>query len=234
MGNDVMDLEQLATYLQRDRRELHRLASRGHLPAQKVSGEWRFRRSEIHHWLETQMHSASEKELTALEAGEDRAAGEQMLVAPLLSEATVAVPLPASTRASVLGELVKLAEQSWQVYDPEAILEAVRQREERESTALPLGVALPHPHRPLPRALGESVLAYGRTASGVPFGGAGGALTDVFFLVLCREPAEHLQVLARLSRLLRRPGFLEALRAAATPGETIQVIESHEQELIAV
>jgi PTS system nitrogen regulatory IIA component len=233
MGNEVMDLRQLATYLQRDLREVTRMASRGYLPGQKVSGEWRFHQAEINHWLETQMPAYSEKELTALETTADRGADQQLLVTPLLSEASTAVPLAAATRASVLKELVNLAEQSWQVHDPEALLEAVRQREELASTALPGGVALPHPRRPLPNVLGEPLLAYGRTVAGIPFGGAGGALTDIFFLLCSRDAHAHLQVLARLSRLLRRPEFLDALREAETVAETLQVIEAQERELIA-
>src|SRR6202008_5011180 len=142
------------------------------------------------------------------------------LLASVLSEATTAVPLPAMTRASVLKELVVLAEQSWQVYDPEAVLEAVKQREEMGSTALPSGVAIPHPRRPLPAALGEAVMAYGRTASPMPFGAPSGGLTDIFFLVCCRDDRTHLRVLARLTRLLLRPEFLDELRAAETAGET--------------
>ena len=42
MSNETMNLEQLATYLQRDLRELTKLAHRGHLPGQKIGGEWRF------------------------------------------------------------------------------------------------------------------------------------------------------------------------------------------------
>ena len=133
--------------------------------------------------------------------------------------------------ASVLKELVGLAEQSWQVFDPDAILTALRQREEMGSTALASGVAIPHPRRPLPAALGESVLAYGRTASGIPFGAPHGNLTDVFFLVCCRDDRTHIRVLARLSRLLLRPGFVDELRAAETPAETWQLIEAAEREL---
>ena len=101
------------------------------------------------------------------------------------------------------------------------------------STALESGIALPHPHRPLPAALGESVMAYGRTASGIPFGGAGGQLTDIFFLVCCRDDRTHLRVLARLSRLFLRHGFPDELRAAQTPAETWQVIAVAERELLA-
>ena len=144
----------------------------------------------------------------------------------------MAVPLAATTKASVLRELVALAERSWQVYDPAALLEAIRQREELGSTALPSGVAIPHPHRPLPAILGEAVIAFGRTASGIPFGAERGGLTDVFFLVACRDDRTHLRVLARLSRLLLRPGFLDELRAAETPADAWERILSEERQLL--
>jgi PTS system nitrogen regulatory IIA component len=234
MGNEMMDLDQLASYLRRDVREVTKMASRGHLPGHKVSGQWRFARAEINHWIETQMHAYTEQELTALETAGSRNADQEPLISVLLSEASIGVPLRGSTRPSVLRELVGLAEQSWQVYDAEAVLEAIKQREEMASTALPSGVAIPHPRRPLPAAIGESVLAYGRAASGIPFGGPRGRLTDVFFLVCCKDERTHLQVLARLSRLLLLPNFLNELRDADAAAETHQVITDAENELLAV
>jgi PTS system nitrogen regulatory IIA component len=230
MGSDMMDMEQLAAYLQRDVREVGKLASRGHLPGHKVGGQWRFARAEINQWIETQMHAYTEQQLTALES----AGGEhpEPLISGLLSEASVAVPLGASTKSSVLRELVTLAEQSWQVYDSAAILEALRAREELASTALPSGVAIPHPRRPLPQALGESVLAYGRTTAGIPFGAAHGGLTDIFFLVCCRDDRTHLRVLARLTRLLMHGDLLAELRTAETAGETWEKIAAAEQQLL--
>jgi len=53
--------------------------------------------------------------LTALEHGASRSQEQQPLISGLLSEATMAVPLAAGTRASVLKELVRLAEQTWEV-----------------------------------------------------------------------------------------------------------------------
>lgn len=228
---EMMDLEQLAIYLRRDLREVSKLASRGHLPGQKVAGQWRFARAEINHWLETQLSGYDDKELSDLDRADPHFAEPEHLLSSLLSESSIAVPLPAGTRSSVLRELVRLAEQSWQVYDPDAVHEAIKAREEKASTALSNGVAIPHPHRPLTKALGESVIAFGRTASGVPFGAAHGNLTDLFFLVCCRDDRTHLRVLARLSRLLLRPDFIDALREAQTPGETWQVIDSAERDL---
>jgi PTS system nitrogen regulatory IIA component len=232
MGSDMMSLEQLATYLQRDLREVSKLANRGYLPGQKVGGQWRFARAEINHWIETQIPDYTEQQLTALEKGDSRNEDQEPLVSVLLPEVSMAVPLAASTRASVLKELVGLAEQTWQVYDPSAILEAIRQREEMSTTALPSGVAIPHPRRPLPNALGESLMAYGRTTSGIPFGAPHGTLTDIFFLVCCRDDRTHLQVLARLSRLLLRPGFVDELRAAETVVDSWQLLADAERELL--
>ena len=129
--------------------------------------------------------------------------------------------------------MVRLAEQSWQVYDPEVVLKAVQAREEVASTALENGVAVLHPRRPLPSALGEPVVAFGRTAGGIPFGGPRGRMTDLYFIVCCRDDRTHLRVLARLSRLMLRPAFLDDLRAAETAAETLQVIRSAEADLLA-
>src|SRR5437667_12631713 len=112
MNSQMMDLKQLAVYLQRDVRELSKLVSRGYLPGHKIGGQWRFAPAEINHWLETQMPEYTEQQLTAVEVGPGRGDEGQPLVTSLLTETTIAVPLPAATRASVLKELVNLAERS--------------------------------------------------------------------------------------------------------------------------
>ncbi len=232
MENEVMDLQQLAAYLERDVREVSKLASRGYLPGKKVGGEWRFASSEINYWIETQMHAYTEQELAALEQRGNASLAEP-LVSTLMTESTIAVPLAASTKASVLKELVLLAEQSWQIYDTEALLGAIKYREELGTTAIEGGVAIPHPMRPLSsKAQGDAVIALGRTSRGIPFGAPDGALTDLFFLVSCRDATTHLRVLARLSRLMMRPGLLDELRAAETSGDALRVIEQAERDLV--
>jgi PTS system nitrogen regulatory IIA component len=231
--NGVMDLEQLAVYLQRDVREVSKLANRGYLPGKKVGGEWRFASAEINHWIETQMHAFTEQELAALERRGGVMVATEPLVSSLLAETTMAVPLLASTKASALKEMVNLAAQSWQIYDADVLLTAIKQREELGTTALASGVAIPHPHRPLSdKAQGEAVIAFARTSRGIPFGAPDGGLTDLFFLLSCRDSLTHLRVLARLSRMMLRPGFLDELRGAETVAESFQIIEKAERELV--
>jgi PTS system nitrogen regulatory IIA component len=229
---ETLDIDQAASFLSRDAREVGKLASRGVLPGRRVNGEWRFARAEIKHWLETRLHQYSESELQAVESAHAGEVGEPLL-ASLLSETTTAVPLGASTRSSVLRELVKLAEGSWQVYDPDAVHAAISQREEMGSTALPSGVAIPHPHRPLPDSvLGESLVCFGKTPRSVPFGGERGGLTDLYFLVLATDERTHLRVLARLSRLLLREGLLAQLRSTQSPNEAYDLLAGAERELL--
>ena len=102
MGSDMMNLEQLATYLQRDPREVSKLASRGHLPGHKVAGQWRFARAEINHWIETQIPDYTDQQLTALEKGHYPNDDREPLVSALLSEASMAVPLAASITANAV------------------------------------------------------------------------------------------------------------------------------------
>jgi PTS system nitrogen regulatory IIA component len=228
-----MDIEQLASYLSRDVREVGRLASRGDIPGRKVGGEWRFARAEINHWITNRLHECSPEELAALESAH-AASTEEPLLANLLRESTISVPLPATTRSSVLREMVKLAEQSWVVYDADAVLEGIVAREAMSTTALPGGVALPHPPRPLgPAILGESVVAFGRTSTGIPFGAPRGLLTDLFFLVCCTDDRTHLRVLARIMRLLRREGMLDSLRAAQDATEARELLVTAEEALLA-
>ncbi len=234
MNSETLDLEGLARWLRKDVRELSKWADRGRLPGRKVGGQWRFSRSEIGQWISTQLPEFSDAELQAME--QVPAASEpvsDLLLSQLLSEATIAIPLPATTRSSVLRELVKLAEQSWQIYDPEAILRAIQEREAQGSTAMEGGWAVPHPYQPNPSALGDSVVAFGRTLSPIPFGAADRQPTDLFFLVCCTDHRTHVRTLARLARLARTPGFLDSLREATDAHEAYSRIRQQEEQLLA-
>jgi PTS system nitrogen regulatory IIA component len=66
--------------------------------------------------------------------------------------------------------------------------------------------------------------------TGIPFGGAS-SLTDVFFLICSTDDRGHLRVLARLSRLLTLPGFLNALHQATDAATVHQIIADAEEKL---
>jgi nitrogen PTS system EIIA component len=232
MSHAFISIEELAERLGRDRREVEKLVNRGRIPGRKVGGVWQFHPTEIRHWVEQEMRDYSEPELAALEeAQRPEGSAEETPVIKRLSPETVQVPLPGRTKRSILESLVEVAGRTWQIWEPSTVLNAVLEREEILSTGFENGVAIPHPRNPLPEVLGQSVIAFGRTLSGIPFGAPRRQLSDLFFLVLCRDSRIHLSVLARLGRMMQSPGFLDALRSAETNDEAYRVIEQADRAL---
>jgi len=228
------DVNRLATYLHLTPQQVTRLAERAKLPGRKVSGEWRFARAEIHHWLENRIGLSGEEELVEVENVLQRSAPEaeraEISIAQLLPIDAIAVPLPARTRNSVITSMVELAANTGMLWDPDKMVEAVRSREEMHPTALENGVALLHARRPMATILAQPFLALGVTSSPIPFG-AGVPMTDVFFLICSVEDRDHLRMLARLSRLLNVPTFLPGLRAVPDASTAWQLIAQSEQQI---
>lgn len=215
MKNESYNIDELARQLGRDRREIEKLVKRGRIPGRKVAGEWVFHPVEITQWLEQEMRAFTDQQLEAVEDyQQSHELDAEIPVSSLLHPDLVQVPLPGRTKRSVLENLIEVAGRTWQIWEPATVLKAVQEREEAFSTADERGIAIPHPRNPLPDVLGQSLIAFGRTTSGIPFGGATRGLTDLFVLVACRDARTHLHVLARLGRILRQPGVLEELRAA--------------------
>lgn len=232
MSRDYYTIDELTRQLGQERRAVEKQVSRGNIPGRRVGGEWRFNKTEITDWLEREIPRFSGTDLAVLERSQHSVeVSATSPVSSLLLPDLVEVPLDAGTKPSVLKKLVEVAGRTWQVFDSSAVLNAVRLREETDSTGFDGGVAIPHPANRMPESLGESVIAFGRTVSGIPFGGPGRQLTDLFFLVLARDSNTHLKILARLGRLFQTGGFLNDLRAAESGDEAYSVIIEADQQL---
>ena len=232
MSTDFYGLDDLAQLLGRDRRDVEKMVSRGRIPGRKVGGEWRFNAVEIRHWLEGALREYSDDELAGVEHRHASDEVDELVpVTSLLKLETVEVPLAARTKRSVLEGLIEAAGRTWHVWEPSVVLEAVLEREGVLSTGFENGVAIPHPRNQLPDVLGESIIAYGRTLSGIPFGAPRGSLTDIFFLVLCRDSRTHLKVLARLGRMIQLPDFVDQLRSTDDPRQSFDLICAADDQL---
>lgn len=234
MADGILDVEQLAAYLHVGPQQVIKLAERGDLPGRKVSGNWRFAEAEVHAWLEARIGAGDSEQLQKVQAVVDRwsdsHSGAIRLIDLLPTEA-IEIPLLARTPKAVVRRMCELAENTGLLWDVPKMTEAVLAREELYPTALDCGVSLLHPRRPQSSILGGPLLALGVLPSGLPFGNRGGHLTDVFFLICSTDDRVHLQVLAKLSRLLNSTQFLDEIHHVGSPGEARQLLERSEQEL---
>ena len=118
--------------------------------------------------------------------------------------------LPAADRAQVLRTLAGRVAERGLVTDANTLFDKLWEREQLGSTAIGGGIAIPHCK--LDRLTG-GVVCLGRVTEGVDFGAPDGQPVRLFFLVISpsQSPAEHLQILAAISRWIKRGGHVEAL-----------------------
>lgn len=234
MAAKDLDVEQLAVYLHLTPPQVRRLADREQLPGRRIGGQWRFSEAEVHNWLEQRIGASNLEELAQMQPMVDRwsdANSDSVELSSLLHADAIAIPLGARTRGSVIRTICKLAEATGLLWDATKMSEAVLAREDLHPTALDNGVALLHPRRPQSSLLAEPLLALGVTSQPLPFGNQSGHLTDVFFLICSTDDRVHLQVLAKISRLLSGTDFLNGLRSCGSSHEAHELVRRFESEL---
>lgn len=58
--SEILTLEEVATFLKAGKRTIYRLAQKGDIPAFKLGGTWRFRRSELDQWIAASINKKPE------------------------------------------------------------------------------------------------------------------------------------------------------------------------------
>ena len=225
-----MSLEELARHIGMDARIVRKWAEKGKLPGQMIAGEWRFNRAHMLDWLQREMHTLDALHIRNLERAM-RDQGTDRVIGAYLAVEGIDMYLPAKSRASVLRELVRLAERTGLVYDPAEIIAALEEREALAPTALPRGIAFPHPRRPLPYATAEPLICLARVPGGIPFGAPDGRLTDLFVLVCANDERQHLLNLARLAMMFNT-GLPDELRQTDSPDAALQLMLDTEATFI--
>lgn len=56
---EILTLDEVAAYLKAGKRTVYRLAAEGRLPAFKLGGTWRFRRSDLDEWIAANLTNKS-------------------------------------------------------------------------------------------------------------------------------------------------------------------------------
>ena len=137
-----------------------------------------------------------------------------MLLTELLTPDRVVVPLAARDKAGVIAELTRhLVARSGGEYSE--VLEAVEERENVLSTGIGFGVAIPHARS---SAVRELSVVCGLSPVPVPYDSIDGDPVRLFFLIVGPEASagQHVKILSRIARLVRRDNLREQLCQAGT------------------
>jgi nitrogen PTS system EIIA component len=148
----------------------------------------------------------------------------------LVDPRLVFTDLHGRTLEEALGEMAHRIEEGGFVSDAEELSRRLLERERLGCTGLGAGIAIPHCKL---KELQEVLLVVGVSPEGVDFGAPDGVAVTLIFLILspAQAPAQHLQALARISRLLRWPGVADSLRQAGSRDEIVQTLREAETRL---
>lgn len=141
----------------------------------------------------------------------------------VLSPETVWVDLKADSKQGIIEEMIDRLVAAGKIKDREAVLEAVLEREEKMSTGMQNGVAIPHGKTD---AITSLVAAVGLNKKGVDFDSMDGSPCTIFIMTLSpvQRTGPHIQFLAEVSRLISQPAEREKLLAAKTHGDIYELL----------
>jgi nitrogen PTS system EIIA component len=126
--------------------------------------------------------------------------------------------LAPSDRSRILRTLADSVAERGMVGNADELYQKLLEREQLGSTGIGSGVAIPHCKL---KGLDHGVVAVGLVREGIDFGAVDGRPVRLFFLVVSpvNAPAEHLQVLAAISRWIKTDQHAEKILTLRDPSE---------------
>ena len=149
-----------------------------------------------------------------------------MEISNILKEETVNLELAVSSQAECLRVMIESMEKAGFVNDKAVYLAAVNEREQKGSTGIGFGVAIPHGKSSGVVAAG---LAFARLAKPIEWNSLDGNPVQIVFLIGVPEKDagnEHMKILIALSRKLIHEDFRKKLLAVNSAAELYAVLQS--------
>ncbi|MCJ7457727.1 MAG: PTS sugar transporter subunit IIA [candidate division Zixibacteria bacterium] len=150
-----------------------------------------------------------------------------MKLSKFCAEDLISFDLKGKTKNEIIEELVNIASRSKLVKDKDEVLKAVLEREKLVTTGVGYGVAFPHAKT---KAIKGIVIAFGRSKTGIDFDAMDKKPVHLFFLIAAPEDAigAHLNVMARLSYLMKSEKNRDVLMKISNPKELLELLDSVE------
>ena len=147
----------------------------------------------------------------------------------ILTPESIKAPLQATDKKGVIDELVDLLARTGKIADAGALKEAVWTREQTRTTGIGHGLAIPHGKS---SGMSSLAMAIGKPARPMDFQAIDAQ--PVRLVVLLASPpdrtSDHIQALARVSRLMTMDDFRNRIYAAETAAEIYGLLKAQESK----
>ncbi len=141
----------------------------------------------------------------------------------LLSEDSIILDLKSAAKEDIIREMIDFLVARGRIKDRDAALKAVLDREQKMSTGMQHGIAIPHGKTD---SVDKLVTALALKKDGVDFGSMDGKPSQIFIMTISSvsRTGPHIQFLSEISQVLNDPEKREALLKAETTSQVIDVL----------
>ncbi|MFA7109447.1 MAG: PTS sugar transporter subunit IIA [Sphaerochaetaceae bacterium] len=145
-----------------------------------------------------------------------------MSIKSVLEENLVKLDLEGNSKEEIIHELLDLLAKAGKVKDTETAFRDIMSRENKMSTGIQDGVAIPHAKT---KAVESLVACVGVKKEGVDFASLDGKLSNIFIMTLSspNRIGPHVQFLAEISNIIIKKEARDKILSAKTPGEILEV-----------
>ena len=152
-----------------------------------------------------------------------------MKIEDLLSPDLMIMDLKATTQEEAIKEMSNLEVKQGVVNNEEEFIKSIWAREKESTTGIGEGIAMPHARN---KYINRAAVLFAKSPKGIDYKALDGQPVHLFFMITAPAGADntHLQALAKLSSLLINPDVVNALKAATTPEEVIDIFKKAEAE----
>ncbi len=150
-----------------------------------------------------------------------------VLLHELFSAPRIKCHLEAEDKTEAFEELVDHLVTQYRTDSRDEILEAIRRREEKMSTGIKKGIAIPHAKTKFTRGV---IGVLGVADHGIDYESLDGEPVRILFLLVSSEEdaGTHLAVLKKIALLVENPGFSRDVLTAGSPEKVSRIIQKYE------
>lgn len=191
-------MEDVAAYLQVSERTVYDWVLKGRIPAGKIGGTWRFRRSEVEEWLEQSFREGKQKK------------SERVSLTDVLSPERILL-MESPTKLEMINQLIECLSGTREIKDPTAFKNAILKRESLMSTGIGLGIGIPHVRLD---SVENHVMAAGVSKTAIrDYNSIDDGPVQIICMVAARtdQHAEYIQILAAISSRLKEKTVRDAI-----------------------
>ncbi len=154
-----------------------------------------------------------------------------MKICDILSVNNIKAELSSDSKNDVIVELIDLLKENESVKDLQAVKNAVLEREEIMSTGVGKGFAIPHAKTSAVKGI---VACFAKTSKKIDFNALDGEPVNLIFLLIGQDNlvGPHIKLLSRISRMMNKDEFREALLNAKSSDEIYNIFEEEEKKYI--